>query len=85
MQLQDFQQPEENVRVVEVGKNKLFLKRKDPYGFIYINYERGELPADLQGAFSSFDEARKRIDAYLRNKKNNDGAQRLNGIGSPRT
>lgn len=58
-------QPEENKRVIEVGKNKLFLKRTDPYGFIYINYERGELPEVLKGAFTSFDEARRKIENYL--------------------
>jgi hypothetical protein len=68
MQLQDFVQPEPNVRVIEVGKNKLYLKRKDPYGYVYINFERGELPLSLKGAFTSFDEAVKKVEIYLSTK-----------------
>jgi hypothetical protein len=68
MQLQDFTQPEPNVRSIEVGKNKLLLKRKDPYGYVYINFERGELPEILKGAYPSFDEAVKKVEIYLAQK-----------------
>lgn len=66
--LTNFVQPEPNVRVLEVGKNKLYMKRTDPHGFIRINYERGELPQELDGQFTSFEEAKKRIDLYLQQK-----------------
>lgn len=69
MHLQDFTQPEENVRFIEIGKNKLFMKREDPYGFISINYERGDVPEELKGTYTSFDEARKRIQRYLEKKQ----------------
>jgi hypothetical protein len=63
-----FAQTEPNIRVMEVGKNKLFMKREDPYGFVYINFERGELPEMLKGAYTSFTEAEKKVSLYLKNK-----------------
>lgn len=56
---------EENVRFVEVGKNKLYMRRTDPFGYIHFQFERGELPKELQGSYTSFAEARKKVDAYL--------------------
>jgi hypothetical protein len=68
MQITNFEQPESNMRIMEVGKNKIFMRRTDPFGFIKLNYERGELPIELQGQFTSFDEAKKRIEVYLTQK-----------------
>lgn len=68
MQITNFEQPEANIRVMEVGKNKLYMKRIDPFGFVRINYERGELPKELDGQYTSFEEARKRIELYLQKK-----------------
>jgi hypothetical protein len=61
----DLTQPEDRVRFVEVGNNKLFMKRVDPYGFVYLNYERGELPQELKGAYTSFETAQIGIQKYL--------------------
>jgi hypothetical protein len=88
-----FEQPEENVRVLEVGKNKLYLRRKDPFGFIYINWERGELPDMLKGAYTSYDEAKKKIANYLDAQSKvemvtqvtDDSPQRSDRPGRPRT
>jgi hypothetical protein len=66
--MEDFAQPEDRVRFVEVGNNKLFMKRVDPYGFVYVNYERGELPQELKGAYTSFEAARTGIQKYLAKK-----------------
>jgi hypothetical protein len=58
-----------NLRIREVGNNKIRMERKDPYGFVYLSYERGPLPEELKGSYTSFDEANKAVDVYIRNKK----------------
>lgn len=60
-----------NIREVEVGKNKLLVKREDPYGFWHVNYERGVTPQDLSGAYTSAEQALAAIEIYLK-KKNPD-------------
>jgi hypothetical protein len=67
-------QREENLRSVPVGKNILHAKRQDPYGFWTIHFERGEIPAELKGSFTSFGEAWKRIEIYLEKRQDDDGS-----------
>jgi hypothetical protein len=45
--------------------NKLNARRKDPFGFIYLNFDKGVLPEELKGAFTSFAEAEKAVRAYM--------------------
>lgn len=56
-------------RVIELDNNKLHVQRKDPYGFWEIHFDKGQIPDDLKGRYTSFDEAKKAIDVYLREKK----------------
>jgi hypothetical protein len=63
----------ENLRSIPVGKNTLHARRDDPYGFWTMHFERGEVPDELKGTYTSFDQCWKRIQIYL-NKKNIDGS-----------
>lgn len=64
----DLVQPEPNVRSLVLDNNKLNLKREDPFGFIYISFERGQTPDRLKGAYTSFEEAAKQAKLYLQEK-----------------
>lgn len=57
-----------NVRVYDLGNNKIRMTRTDPYGFVEISYERGQIPEHLKGNYTSFEEARRAVDAYLIDK-----------------
>lgn len=54
-----------NERIFSVGKNKLRVKKSDPYGFWNCSYEKGITPEELSGSFTSFEEARKAIENYF--------------------
>jgi hypothetical protein len=69
---------QENLRSIPVGKNILHAKRQDPYGFWTIHFERGEIPAELKGTFTSFPEAWKKIAVYL-SKRQDDEEPSVNG------
>lgn len=58
----------DNERVVEPeGSAKIFLRRKDPYGFWYISFERGPVPESLSDAYTTIMQASQAIDRYLIN------------------
>lgn len=56
------------VRVIELDNNKIYMKQKDPYGFIYVNFDKGQVPEKLKGAFTDFIYAERAIEAYLTEK-----------------
>lgn len=64
-----FQDPERdipNLRVVYLANGrKLRLERKDPFGFVYIGWDKGNPPSHLQGAYTDFDQARQALANYL--------------------
>lgn len=60
--------PSKRIYALE-GNNKLYVERKDPYGLIYIHFEKGEVPESLKGAFTDYDSADKAIQLYLSNRK----------------
>lgn len=60
---------DDRVRTYDLGNNKAFIKQTDPYGFIYITLERGQLPDKLQGAYTSYDYAERDLKRYLQDKK----------------
>ena len=61
---------QDSMRTVELKTgNKLNLKRSDPYGFWTIHYEKGQVPVELQGQFTSDDEAMKAVNVYLSKKQ----------------
>lgn len=56
----------DNQRVIQPeGSSKIFLNRKDPYGFWYISFERGELPDSLKDAYTTIQMAAHAVDQYL--------------------
>jgi len=55
-------------RVYEVGNNKLRATRTDPYGFIHVSFERGQVPNMLSGMYTTWDEAHKDITRYINEK-----------------
>jgi len=58
-----------NVRYIELANgNKLNLKRADPFGFWYVSFEKGQVPAVLKSAFTTVEEAMKQIEIYLKAK-----------------
>jgi hypothetical protein len=55
-----------NVRIVELeNKNKVYFKRKDPYGYWYMNMEKGQLPEHLRGAYTTYTKALSELNLYL--------------------
>ena len=53
-------------RTVELGNNKLFMKRKDPYGYIYLSLERGALPREFaEAAFTGWRDADAAVAKYV--------------------
>jgi hypothetical protein len=73
-QYQDLVETDENIRSIPVGKNVLHAKRKDPYGFWTIHFERGSVPEELKGTYTSFSECWKKIECYLNRKIPVDGS-----------
>lgn len=55
-------------RTFEVGNNVLHVRRKDPYGFWTCHYEKGPVPQELSGSYTSFYEAEKAVLGYLNSK-----------------
>lgn len=51
------------------GGNKLHCERKNPYGFISIHQDKGAVPPQLSGDYTSYDEADKAIRVYLNEKQ----------------
>lgn len=51
----DFQVSPDTVRVVQLENgNKLNLTRNDPYGFITLSLERGQLPEAYRGSYTDW-------------------------------
>lgn len=51
------------------NRNKVILRRTDPYGFVKIIFGKGRTPERLSGVFTSYHDAEKLLLAYL---KSND-------------
>lgn len=63
-------QTEENVREIELKSgNKIILKREDPFGFWYFHYERGPVPAELRGAFTTQTLAERTLTRFINDSK----------------
>lgn len=59
----------DRVRIVNLGTNKIFMKREDPYGFIHVSFEKGQVPNELTSVFTSFAYAEQAVERYLNRKK----------------
>lgn len=69
MKIQNFDvEMSDNKRTLTLDNNKIHFDRKDPYGLWYIHYDKGQVPATLQGAYTSFDRALADVEVYLANK-----------------
>lgn len=60
---------EDRKRVIDLGNNKIILQQTDPFGLVYIRFEKGQLPEKMKGAYTSFDMARQEVERYLNSKK----------------
>lgn len=57
-------------RSIDIGGNTIYLRATDPYGFVTLSIEKGQLPSHLKTAtFTSFEYARIAVQNYLNNKK----------------
>lgn len=55
-------------RIFLIENNKIHFKRRDPYSFWYINLDKGPVPKSLDSAYTSFDEAKKAVIAFLKSR-----------------
>jgi hypothetical protein len=61
----DSSRDDPRVKVIELDNNKLMMKRTDPYGFISLSFERGQLPESLKGQYTTWESARAAVENYL--------------------
>ena len=66
---------EENIRVFKLDNNKITLKRNDPFGFITIHFDKGQLPDNMRGHYTNFDVAKRDVLRYLDKKQRAYNAQ----------
>jgi len=52
-------------REVHIADRKYTLLRRDPYGFWYIQPEKGRTPDELKGSYTSVAEAEKALTIYI--------------------
>lgn len=57
-------------RYLDIGENKIFFRFTDPYGFVNLSIEKGQLPTYLKTAnYTSLEQAYTAVQNYLNNKK----------------
>ena len=57
------------IRTIELDNgNMLIVENKDPYGFWYVHYEKGQLPKRMQGAYTTWEYALAAVKRYLAEK-----------------
>jgi hypothetical protein len=71
MELNDFNGNDQaNHRVYDLENgNKLHLKRVDPYGFVYLNLDKGQLPLAYTGSYTDWFHARLAAEKYIQERK----------------
>ena len=68
--MNDFIEAEENHRTLTLPNgNKVHFERTDPYGLWSVHYDKGPMPTQLSGSFTSFAKAFDAVKKYLDNKK----------------
>ena len=55
-------------RCIDLGNNKIWIRKQDPYGFWKINFDQGRMPEFLMGQYTTPEAANKDIETYLREK-----------------
>lgn len=61
----DPERDDPRTKVIDLGNNKLMMKRTDPYGFINIHLEKGQIPEYLKGNYTTWEAAKIDVDKYL--------------------
>ena len=56
-------------RKIEIDGNTVHIKCEDPYGFWMVSVSKGTIPEKLKGAYTSFDQALRDVNLWLRDKK----------------
>lgn len=57
-----------NIREVHLDNGRTFkMKRINPYGFVVFEWDRGPVPHELSGQYTSFDNARKALTLWINN------------------
>lgn len=64
----DPQKDDPRVKFIELDNNKLVMQRTDPYGFITVHFEKGQVPDSLKGHFTTWEAARLAVTQYLHHK-----------------
>lgn len=65
---QDTEKDIPNVRFVHTRYGfSVRLERRDPYGLVYVVWNKGPVPDIISGAYSDFDRAREAVTVYLSN------------------
>ena len=72
-------------RIYEIAHNKIFIKREDPYGLWYINYEKGQIPEHLRGAYTSPSQAETALYHYLDRKNKTIAGEETHKVKSVTT
>lgn len=57
--------------VVDLNNNKIKIEARDPHGFWYLSQERGRMPDEYSGAYTSMTQALEALNKYL-SEKNKD-------------
>lgn len=53
----------------DLGNNKLIAEPKDPHGFWWVHFAKGQVPEKLQGAYTTIHQLEKAVEGYLEEKK----------------
>lgn len=56
-------------RKIELENNTVHIRSEDPFGFWYISLQKGQVPEKLKGAYTTFDQALRDVNYWLKNKK----------------
>lgn len=57
-----------NKRTIELANNKIHIEKRDPYGFWFITFDRGQAPAHMRGSYTSPILAEAAVKLYLQQK-----------------
>ena len=60
-----------NIRLMHFNNGQTIkLERKDPFGFIHVVWNKGAVPDELSGTWTTFDYARRAVEVYINNQTN---------------
>ena len=53
----------------DLGNNKLIAEPRDPHGFWYVHFAKGQVPASLSGAYTTIAALERGVNQYLKDKE----------------